>query len=256
MSVPNDRRARSKEQRPPVVIHDRRRIDPVTLELRATTEEPGPGPSPTTGAAASAGRPPGYGPDAGSDRRRRPHSHADEPHARRESGREQGPAASEIAELRSQLSERTADLQRTKAEYDNYRKRVRRDRSAVQRIAVSNVLDALLPVLDTVVRAREHGETSKEFTSVADLLEERLAALGLQPVGEVGEPFDPTAHEALDYTESEQQERPVCSAVLRPGYRVGDHLLRPAQVLVTGPPAAGAGGAGTGTSGSGAAGDG
>ncbi|QIP88823.1 nucleotide exchange factor GrpE [Streptomyces sp. Tu 2975] len=155
-----------------------------------------------------------------------------------------GDEPSEVAKLRSQLSERTADLQRTKAEYDNYRKRVRRDRRAVQEIAVSNVLGALLPVVDTVVQAREHGETSKGFTSVADLLEDRLAALGLQSVGEVGEPFDPTAHEALDYTESERQEHPVCSAVLRPGYRVGDHLLRPAQVVVTGPPTTAAGGPG------------
>ncbi|ALC24510.1 nucleotide exchange factor GrpE [Streptomyces pristinaespiralis] len=260
MSVPNDRRTHRKEQRPPVIIRDRRRSDPVTLELRGTTEEAGPGPAANTDAAVTVRS----GADARPDAHRQPDSA--EPTAHPGPEREQGQAvgageaAPEIAQLRSRLSERTADLQRTKAEYDNYRKRVRRDRRAVQQIAVSNVLGALLPVLDTVVRAREHGETSKGFTSVADLLEEQLAALGLQSVGEVGEPFDPTAHEALDYTESEEQERPVCSAVLRPGYRVGDHLLRPAQVVVTGPPVAGAGGAdadaGTGVDGGAAVGDG
>ncbi|MGN9796255.1 nucleotide exchange factor GrpE [Streptomyces sp. OZ13] len=246
-----------------MIIRDRRRIDPVTLELRGTTEAPGPATSAEdTGAAAP--RNPGADAGASPDQARGPrpepepeHGHAaghgqgrvqDRPPERAPAADAHGgDEASEIAKLRSQLSERTADLQRTKAEYDNYRKRVRRDRRAVQEIAVSNVLGALLPVLDVVVRAREHGEDSKGFTSVADLLADRLAALGLQSVGEVGEPFDPTAHEALDYTESEQQERPVCSSVLRPGYRVGDHLLRPAQVVVTGPPATGTGGAGTRT---------
>ncbi|GGT26374.1 hypothetical protein GCM10010271_32590 [Streptomyces kurssanovii] len=246
-----------------MIIRDRRRIDPVTLELRGTTESPGPTTSENTEAAAP--RTTGAGAGAGLEEARRPHPRPErerepEPEHGRAAGHGQdqgraqdqapertaaadapgGDEPPEIAKLRSQLSERTADLQRTKAEYDNYRKRVRRDRMAVQEIAVSNVLGALLPVMDTVVKAREHGETSKGFTCVADLLEARLAALGLQSVGEVGEPFDPTAHEALDYTESEQQERPVCSAVLRPGYRVGDHLLRPAQVVVTGPPTTGA----------------
>ncbi|MFJ3106694.1 nucleotide exchange factor GrpE [Streptomyces sp. NPDC086835] len=281
MSVPNDRRAQGKEQRPPVIIRDRRRIDPVTLELRGTTEAPGPATSATSANTdAAAPRVPGADAGAGPGEARHPRPHPEpEPEHGRAAGQEQGrgqelgrvqdqaperaPAAdapggdepSEIAKLRSQLSERTADLQRTKAEYDNYRKRVRRDRRAVQEIAVSNVLGALLPVMDTVVQAREHGETSKGFTSVADLLEDRLAALGLQSVGEVGEPFDPTAHEALDYTESEQQERPVCSAVLRPGYRVGDHLLRPAQVVVTGPPTTAAGGPGARADGDAAVGD-
>ncbi|ATW52075.1 nucleotide exchange factor GrpE [Streptomyces peucetius] len=236
MSVPNDRSASGRERRPPVVIRDRRRIDPVTLQPRGIPEAP----------AAAASTNPDAGAGQGTGRQRLP-----EPEPEPEQGRAANPPAggeqAQIAKLRAQLSERTADLQRTKAEYDNYRKRVRRDRRAVQEIAVANVLAALLPLVDTVEQAREHGEASKAFTPVADLLEAQLAALGLQSVGDVGEPFDPRVHEALEYTESEQQERPVCSAVLRSGYRVGDHLLRPAQVVVTGPPTTTTGGTGVGT---------
>ncbi|MGW7466046.1 nucleotide exchange factor GrpE [Streptomyces xantholiticus] len=241
MSVPNDRSASGRERRPPVVIRDRRRIDPVTLQPRGIPEAP----------AAAASTNPDAGAGQGTGRQRLP-----EPEQGRAANPPAGGEQAQNAKLRAQLSERTADLQRTKAEYDNYRKRVRRDRRAVQEIAVANVLAALLPLVDTVEQAREHGEASKAFTPVADLLEAQLAALGLQSVGDVGEPFDPKVHEALEYTESEQQERPVCSAVLRSGYRVGDHLLRPAQVVVTGPPTTttgGMGGTGVGT-GSGAGG--
>lgn len=141
------------------------------------------------------------------------------------------------AGLRAELRERTADLQRLKAEYDNYRKRVRRDRLAVREIAVANVLGRLLPVLDALAEAMEQGEVTGGFQHVAQVLETELAALGLQPFGSPGDPFDPVVHEAVSYTHSDEVERPTCIAILRPGYRVGDHLLRPVQVLVAEPPA-------------------
>ncbi|MEV4334887.1 nucleotide exchange factor GrpE [Streptomyces sp. NPDC049597] len=148
-----------------------------------------------------------------------------------------GGPRTEAEQLRARLAELTADLQRLKAEYDNYRKRVRRDRLAVREIAVVNVLTGLLPVLDAVDEARAQGD-DPGTEAVARVLGNRLAALGLQSVGEPGEFFDPTAHEALTYTASVAVPRPVCTAVLRHGYRVGERLLRPAQVSVTGPPAA------------------
>ncbi|MFD7447054.1 nucleotide exchange factor GrpE [Streptomyces sp. NPDC059909] len=139
--------------------------------------------------------------------------------------------------VHAELQERTADLQRLKAEYDNYRKRVRRDRLAVREIAVANVLGRLLPVLDAIGEAREQGDVTGGFAHVAVALETELAGLGLQSVSTVGDPFDPVVHEAVSYRDSDRFEHPVCTAVLRPGYRVGEHLLRPAQVVVTGPPA-------------------
>ncbi|GAB2746391.1 nucleotide exchange factor GrpE [Kitasatospora kifunensis] len=152
-------------------------------------------------------------------------------------GGELGAGADHSAVVERELAERTADLQRLKADYDNYRKRVHRDRLAVREIAVANVLTALLPVLDTLDRAREHGELVGGLKAVADQLEAQLAALGLQSVGEPGEPFDPTRHEAVTQAPSTEVDRPTCTAVLRPGYRVGELLLRPAQVAV-GEPAA------------------
>lgn len=139
--------------------------------------------------------------------------------------------------LRAELRERTADLQRLKAEYDNYRKRVRRDRLAVREIAVANVLGRLLPVLDALAEATEQGEVTGGFQRVAQALETELAALGLEPFGTAGDPFDPVVHEAVSYTHSDEVERPTCIAILRPGYRVGDQLLRPVQVAVAEPPA-------------------
>ncbi|WP_409467454.1 nucleotide exchange factor GrpE [Streptomyces sp. HC307] len=139
--------------------------------------------------------------------------------------------------LRAQLRERTADLQRVTSEYDNYRKRVRRDRHAVAEIAVANVLTGLLPVLDAIDQARRQGDVTGGFAHVAAVLEGELAALGLQSFGAAGDPFDPAWHEALSCTRSDHVERPTCTAILRPGYRVGDQLLRPAQAEVAEPPA-------------------
>ncbi|MFG2826793.1 nucleotide exchange factor GrpE [Streptomyces sp. NPDC048434] len=138
------------------------------------------------------------------------------------------------AALRAELRERTADLQRLKAEYDNYRKRVQRDRLAVREIAVANVLSGLLPVLDALAEARKQGEVTGGFQRIARVLHTELGALGLQSFGTAGAPFDPLIHEAVTYTPDDRLEHTTCTAVLRQGYRVGDRLLRPAQVAVAG----------------------
>ncbi|WP_260618536.1 MULTISPECIES: nucleotide exchange factor GrpE [Streptomyces] len=138
--------------------------------------------------------------------------------------------------MQAQLTERTADLQRLKAEYDNYRKRVQRDRLAIREIAVANVLGGLLPVLDAIDQAREHGDADPGLRAVAEVLETQLATLGLQEVGTPGERFDPACHQAISCQRSDKVDQPTCTAVLRPGYRVGQHLLRPAQVAVCEPP--------------------
>ncbi|MEV6029100.1 nucleotide exchange factor GrpE [Streptomyces sp. NPDC052036] len=142
-------------------------------------------------------------------------------------------------ELRRLLDERTADLQRVKAEYDNYRKQVRRDRMAVREIATENVLRALLPVLDAVEAARRQEEAMPPgLKAVVDVLETQLGSLGLAAFGEEGERFDPTSHEAVTHVVTAGRECLICTEILSPGYRVGDRLLRPARVTVTGPPPA------------------
>lgn len=143
-----------------------------------------------------------------------------------------------VAAVAAALAERTRDLQRLKAEYDNYRGRVHRDRLAVREVAVANVLARLLPVLDAVAEAARHGELTGGFLRVARQLEDETAALGLVAFGTPGEPFDPRVHEAVAYRMADGVERPVCAEVVRSGYRVGGQLLRPADVIVAGPPAA------------------
>jgi molecular chaperone GrpE len=147
-------------------------------------------------------------------------------------------AADDFVELRSLqalLDERTADLQRLKAEFDNYRKRVDRDRLAMAEQATAGVLAHLLPVLDDVDRAREHGEVTGGFKSVADALETSLAKLGLERFGEAGDPFDPLLHEAVMHQHSAEVSEPTAVTVMRPGYRFAERLLRPAMVAVAEP---------------------
>ncbi|MFJ4775985.1 nucleotide exchange factor GrpE [Streptomyces sp. NPDC088762] len=158
------------------------------------------------------------------------------PDRSRPAGVSEGPptgSGGEAAGPVERLAERTADLQRLMAEYDNYRKRVRRDRLAVREVAVANVLRTLLPVLDLVERAREEDPFHDGLRTVAETLDAQLGALGLEAFAVVGEAFDPTRHEAVGGVVCATAEgRPVCTAVVRCGYRVGRQLLRPAQVWV------------------------
>jgi molecular chaperone GrpE len=146
-----------------------------------------------------------------------------------------GKAPAADAELAARLAERTADLQRLQAEYANYRKRVERDRMAVREQALANVLTELLPVLDDIGRAREHGELAGGFKSVAESLESAAVKLGLTSYGEDGDPFDPKLHEALMHSYSPDVTETTCVRILQPGYKVGDRILRPARVAVAEP---------------------
>ncbi|AZQ36320.1 nucleotide exchange factor GrpE [Streptomyces cyaneochromogenes] len=153
-----------------------------------------------------------------------------------------GDAAAQIAGLTAQLDqvrkaleERTADLQRLQAEFQNYRRRVERDRVTVKEIAVANLLTELLPVIDDIGRAREHGELVGGFKSVAESLETVAAKMGLQAFGKEGEPFDPTIHEALMHSYAPDVTETTCVAILQPGYRIGERTIRPARVAVAEP---------------------
>ena len=138
-------------------------------------------------------------------------------------------------DFEAQLAERTADVQRLQAEYANYRKRVDRDRVAVREQAVAATLAGLLPVLDAIDQAREHGELSGGFKSVADSLQAALGRLGLVAYGEKGDPFDPKIHEALTHSYSSDVAEDTCVEILQPGYKVGERILRPARVAVAEP---------------------
>jgi molecular chaperone GrpE len=141
----------------------------------------------------------------------------------------------QLDQVRMALSERTADLQRLQAEYQNYRRRVERDRITVKEIATANLLTELLPVLDDIGRARDHGELVGGFKSVAESLETAAAKMGLQQFGKEGEPFDPTIHEALMHSYAPDVTETTCVAILQPGYRIGERTIRPARVAVAEP---------------------
>ncbi|MCX6463626.1 MAG: nucleotide exchange factor GrpE [Pseudonocardiales bacterium] len=181
-----------------VVVRDRRRIDPVTGEVR------------TPAGDAPAGAAP-------------------------EGAEEADPVADvATAELAAQVAERTADLQRLSAEYANYRRRVDRDREAIAVTARAQVVSELLTVLDDLDRAEAHGDLTGPFKSVADKLVAVVQKQGLEPFGEVGEEFDPAVHEAVQHEQGDAAGPTVTvvSTVMRRGYRVADRVLRPAMVAV------------------------
>ncbi|GAA4113918.1 nucleotide exchange factor GrpE [Knoellia locipacati] len=141
-------------------------------------------------------------------------------------------------------AQRLDDLQRLNAEYVNYKRRVDRDRAVVQERAVRDVLETVLPVLDDIQAARDHGDlTDGPFASIADKLEASFGKFGLTRFGAVGEPFDPMHHEALMHAawDSSNPELPADATattvvqVLQAGYRTGDQVLRPARVAVADP---------------------
>ncbi|APE37616.1 nucleotide exchange factor GrpE [Nocardia mangyaensis] len=145
---------------------------------------------------------------------------------------EPAPAEETEAPVSDELAERTADLQRLTAEYANYRRRVERDRQANIDAAKAAVVTELLGVLDDLDRARAHGDLETgPLRSVADKLETALTKQGLVEFGAVGDPFDPTLHEAVQHEGSGAE--PVLGVVMRKGYRFGDRVLRHAMVGVT-----------------------
>jgi molecular chaperone GrpE len=192
--VTSDRTDENSGEEPRVVVRDRRRIDPDTGQVRPPEQEP---------------------------------EQAETAHV------EAAPETSQEAELKAQLDERTADLQRLQAEYANYRKRIDRDREVVVNSAKAAVVQELLSVLDDIERAQQHGDLTGAFKAVADKLVATLDRVGLESFGHDGEPFDPSVHEAVQHDTSPEVAGPTVTAVLRRGYRFGDRIVRAALVGVT-----------------------
>ncbi len=231
------------------VIRDNRRIDPVTGQPRrgkhaATSPagtsgagRAGPAGSPASGRHGRGDGNDSAGGEAVIDASEEPETTAGGPSG---AGKADGSPTSagdetEAEALRVQLAERTADLQRLQAEYANYRKRVERDRATVREFAVSSVLTELLPALDAIGIARDHGELSGGFKSVADQIQAAVVKLGLVTYGQKGDAFDPKVHEALTHSYSPDVAQDTCVEIFQPGYKVGERILRPARVAVAEP---------------------
>ncbi|HKS10575.1 MAG TPA: nucleotide exchange factor GrpE [Pyrinomonadaceae bacterium] len=143
----------------------------------------------------------------------------------------------ENAELKNQLARRQAD-------FENYRKRVERERNETYNRVAADVATKLLPVSDNLKRALE-AESSVEasetdefrhFLSGVDLIWKQLNgvldALGVKPIPSVGEPFDPHIHEAVVTEATDEYEPDTVIQEIVAGYRLGDKLIRPALVKV------------------------
>jgi molecular chaperone GrpE len=142
----------------------------------------------------------------------------------------------ELDQAQQQVGELTADLQRLQAEYVNYKRRVDRDRELVRENATYAALTPIIDVLDTIDRAREHEPLEGGFKAVAEQLERIVTGLGLVKFGAVGDAFDPTIHEALSHIGTDPEvEVTTCKVVAKAGYKIGDRVVRAAQVLVVDP---------------------
>lgn len=199
-----------------VRISDRRRIDPVTFEPRQ---------SETPAAAAGAAAQPDGTDAAGPGEAGPGPDDVPDPLA-------QAAAEVALAEANTRAEEALADAKRVTAEYANYRRRVDRDREVERDKAVGSALAELLPILDDLARAAEHGELTGGFKSVADALQAAVAKLGLESFGESGEPFDPAQHEAMTSQPSDEVSEPTVDVVYQVGFRHRGRLLRPARVGV------------------------
>lgn len=158
-------------------------------------------------------------------------------------GGEAAEAADPLTGAQRALEERTLDLQRLQAEFLNYKRRVERDRDLLKENARYDVLAPIIEVLDTVDRARESASISGQeleggLKAVAEQLERTVERLGLSKFGAPGDPFDPQLHEALSHVgEDPEVQVTTCKVVAKAGYRIGDRVVRAAQVLVVDPPA-------------------
>jgi molecular chaperone GrpE len=151
---------------------------------------------------------------------------------------EEAPAADVHPDTRK-AAEHLEDLRRLQAEYVNYKKRVDRDRDLARDRGVTQVVEALLPVLDDVHAAREHGDLDgTPFAAIADKLDGILGRFGVERIGAKGEEFDPAIHEALMHVEAELPEDATTTTVvqvIQPGFKMGERVVRPARVSVADP---------------------
>jgi molecular chaperone GrpE len=151
---------------------------------------------------------------------------------------------SELRRLQAALGEAQEGIARRQADFENYRKRIERERGEAHNRVVADVARKLLPVVDNLARALEAEKTvepgeSREFRHflhgielISKQLNDVLESLGIQPIASVGERFDPHIHEAVVTEPSDKYEPDTVTEELARGYRIGDRLLRPAMVKV------------------------
>ncbi len=144
-------------------------------------------------------------------------------------------------ELEQQVGELTLDLQRTRADFENYRKRVEQDKEMARGSGRASAIMKLLPVVDNIERAIAHlPEDLKDnawANSVVNLtksLDKSLSDMGVERIdATVGSPFNPDLHDAVQFDELAEGEHEVIADELQPGYKVDGIVMRPSMVKVT-----------------------
>ena len=145
-------------------------------------------------------------------------------------------AQAQAAQAADDLARARADLYNLQQEYQGFVRRSREGAASHRDAGAAGVVEALIPVLDEIELARQHGDLTGTFETTAGKLESILAEkYSLERFGAVGEVFDPTLHEALMATESSEVTEPTIAAVLQPGYRLGERVVRAARVQVANP---------------------
>lgn len=142
--------------------------------------------------------------------------------------------AEQIETMTSQLADANDKFLRLFAEFDNYRKRTQREKDGAYAEGSAAAVKAMLPVLDNFERAAAQPCADEAFGKgvgmILQTFTETLASLGVEPIGEEGEPFDPAVHNAVMHVEDDKLGKNVVAKVLQKGYRMGDRVLRCAMV--------------------------
>jgi molecular chaperone GrpE len=156
---------------------------------------------------------------------------------------ESAPAKDPLEEARAEAAKLRDQLLRTAADFDNYRKRSRREIDDAYKKGSEEMLRTLLPVFDNLERAVLHAEQANDAKAIAEgvrmVLKQFLDAIGkvnIKRVAGVGQPFDPLVHEAIQQIETDEHPAGTVVAEVQPGYMLGDRLLRAAMVVVARPP--------------------
>ena len=142
-----------------------------------------------------------------------------------------------LEQLQAEFEEHKQQHLRVLAEYDNFRKRSLNEKNAIYHNAVSDTVQAILPIADNIERAlNQENASGEDMRKGVEMIENQIKAvfekLGIAEVGAVGEPFDPALHNAVSHIEDESLEENVISAVFQKGYTLGDKVVRHAMVQV------------------------
>lgn len=147
-------------------------------------------------------------------------------------------ADAEVAKLASDLNELRQTLMRRQADFDNYRKRIEKERAEDAKRHTARVIESLIPVIDgfehalAAHREAEYENYRKGFELIYRQLADNVARLGVERIDPLGKQFDPHLHQAMDRTETVQHDEGTILQVFQPGYIYHGRVLRPAMVRV------------------------